>query len=77
MPDDFVLHIENIGERLVEPFGPKVRAAFGVDQLHVDAHSFAAALNAALHDIADVQFPPDRFHVDGLALVGEGRVAAR
>jgi hypothetical protein len=46
--DDFVLHIEEIGERLVESLRPKMIARFGVDQLHVDAHAVSAPLNAAL-----------------------------
>ena len=53
--DDFVLHVEEIGERLIEPLGPEMIARFGVDELHVDAHAVSAALNAALQDIADVQ----------------------
>ena len=66
--DDFVLHIEEIGERLVEPFGPEMIARLGVDELHVDAHAVSAALNAALEDIADVQFAPDLLQIDGLPL---------
>ena len=50
-------------------------ACFGVDELHVDAHAVSAALNAALEDIADVQFAPDRLHVERLAFVGESRIA--
>ena len=57
--DDFVLHVEEIGERLVEPLGPEMIARFGVDELHVDAHAVSAALNAAFEDIADVQLAPD------------------
>ena len=46
-----------------------------VDELDVDAHSAAAALNAALEDVTDVQFAADLLRVDRLALVGEGGVA--
>ena len=73
--DDFVLHVEEIGERLVEPLGPEMIAGFGVDQLHVDAHAVSAALNAALQHIADVQLAADLLQIDGLALVGEGGIA--
>ncbi len=66
--DDFVLHVEEIGERLVEPFGPEVTAGLGVDELDVDAHAVSAALNAALEDIADVQLAPDLLQIDGLPL---------
>ena len=52
--DDLVLHVEEIGERLVEPLGPEMIARFGVDELYVDPHAIAAALNAALDDIADI-----------------------
>ena len=62
--DDFVLHVEEIGQRLVEPLGPEMIAGFGVDELHVDAHAVSAALNAALEDIADVQLAADRLHVE-------------
>ena len=73
--DDFVLHVEEIGERLVEPLGPEMIARFGVDELDIDAHAVSAALNAALEDIADVQLAPDRLHVERLAFVGERRIA--
>jgi hypothetical protein len=73
--DDFVLHVEQIGERLVEPLSPEMIAGFSVDELHIDAHAVAAALNAALEDIADVQLAADLLQVDGLAFVSESRVA--
>ncbi len=66
--DDFVLHVEEIGQGLVEPFGPEMIARFGVDELHVDAHAVSAALDAALEDIADVQLAADLLQVDGLPL---------
>ena len=61
--DDFVLHVEEIGERLIESLGPEMIPGFGVDQLHVDAHAVSAALNAALEDIADIQLAPDCLHI--------------
>ena len=73
--DDFVLHVEEIGERLVEPLGPEMIAGLGVDQLHIDAHAVSAALDAAFQHIADVQLAADLLQIDGLALVGEGGVA--
>ena len=75
--DDFVLHVEEIGQRLIEPLGPEMIACFGVDELHIDAHAVSAALNAALEDITDVQLAADRLHVERLAFVGEGRIAGR
>ena len=73
--DDLVLHVEEIGQGLVESLGPEMMAVFGVDELHVDAHAGSAALNAALEHIADVQIAADLLQVDGLALVSESGVA--
>ena len=73
--DDVVLHVEEIGQGLVKPLGPEMIAGFGVDELDVDAHAGAAALDAALEDIADVQLTPDRLYLDRFALVGERRVS--
>ena len=42
---DFVLHIEQICDGLIEPFSPKVIAAFGIDKLHVDPKPIVAALH--------------------------------
>ena len=50
-------------------------ARLRVDQLSVDPHTGAAALNAALDDIADVQFMSDCLHVQRLAFVGKRRIA--
>jgi hypothetical protein len=73
--DDFVLHVEEIGQGLVEPLGPEMIARFGVDELHVDTHATSAALDAALQHIAHIQLAPDRLHIERLAFVGEGRIA--
>ena len=43
--DDFVLHIEEIRDRLVEALGPEVIAAFGVGQLHIQPHPVAGSLH--------------------------------
>ena len=74
--DDFVLHVEEVRERFVEPLCPKMTAAFGVDELNVDAHAISSALNAALQHIADVQVAPDLLQIDRLAFVSEGGVSA-
>src|ERR1700730_13752049 len=52
-----------------------MRAALGIDQLHVDQHLIAASSYAAFHDIANPQIAPDMFSIDSLALVGKGCVA--
>ena len=49
-PNDFVLHVEEVGDGLVEPFGPEMTASLRVDELHIDAHAGAAALNAVAAD---------------------------
>ena len=62
---DFILHVKEISEGLVEPLGPEMIDRFGVDKLHVDAYAVSAALNATIEDVADVQFAPNRLRVDG------------
>ena len=53
--DDFVLHVEEIGERLIEPLGPEMIARFSVDELDVDAHSASAALDARrIHSVSGI-----------------------
>src|SRR4029077_18390443 len=73
--DDFVLHFEEIGERLVETLRPATIAPFGVGGRDIDAYAVPATLNATFEDIADVQLPPDRLHVEWLAFVGERGIA--
>ncbi len=53
--DDFVLHVEEICERLIEPLGPEMIVRLGVDELDIDAHAGAGALHATLEEVADVQ----------------------
>ena len=72
---DLVLHVEDVGARLVETLGPEVRAGFRVDELRVDADAVAAALHAAFHHVAHTEFAADRARVHWLALEGEGGVA--
>jgi hypothetical protein len=74
-PHDFVLHVEEIGERLIEPLGPEMIARLGVDELDVDAHAISAVLDATLEDITDVQLAADLFQIDGFALISEGGVS--
>ena len=74
--DDFVLHVEEIGKRLIEPLGPEMIAGFSVDELHIDTHAVSAALDAAFKHIADVQFAADLLQIDGFAFVSERCVTA-
>ena len=52
---DFVLHVKEVGNRLVKAFGPKAVACFGVNQLRVHAEAVPATLHRAFKHIADVQ----------------------
>ncbi len=52
-----------------------MRAAFGVDELRVEAHAVLFALDRAFEDVADAELLADLLGVDVLALVGEGGVA--
>ena len=72
---NFVLHIEEVGNGLVEAVGPQMIAGFGVDQLYIDPEPVAAALYRALQRVADVQFAADPLHIDRFALEGECGVA--
>ena len=70
-----VLEVEHVRERAVEALRPEMGAALGVDQLARDAHPLASFADAALEHVAHAQLAPDLPHVDGLAPVGEARVA--
>src|SRR5277367_975295 len=72
--DNFVLHVEAVGQGFIESLRPKMTAASGVDQLDADAHPIAATLNAPRQDIANVQLAADLHYVEGLALVRHSRV---
>ena len=73
--DNLVLHVKQVCDWFVEALSPNVIASFSVDQLRVDANTFAATLHAAFEDVAHVELASDLLHVCGLALVGECRVA--
>jgi hypothetical protein len=62
--DDFVLHVEEISELLIEPLGPEMIARLRVVKLHVDAYAVSAALDAAFKDIAKSGTALDRLLVD-------------
>ena len=73
---DFVLHLKDIDNILVEAFGPYViPAASRVDKLRVDAQTSGRSARAAFKDVLHAKFLRDLPYVDGLALVGEGRIA--
>jgi hypothetical protein len=68
---DFVLHLEEIGDRLIEALGPDMTGRFGFKELDIDAHPVAAALHAAFEHVAHVEFAADLPDIGGLAFVGE------
>ena len=43
--DDLVLHVEEIGQWLLETLGPKMTAALGVDQLRIDPDAALVSLH--------------------------------
>src|SRR6266481_2053688 len=47
----------------------------GLDQLRSDAYALAGLAHRSLQEVADTQLLPDLLHVNGLALVGEARIA--
>jgi hypothetical protein len=73
---DLVLQDEQIADVAVEPLGPQMRAAFGIDQLSVDAHLAARAPDAPFQHIADAELAADLPRLDRFALVGKGGAAS-
>jgi hypothetical protein len=71
--DDLVLHLEHFALVGVELVGPQMRAAVGVNQLGVDPDTCAAPLSASFEDVTNAKLLAGRFHVFGLAAIGEGR----
>jgi hypothetical protein len=70
-----VLRREDVGEIAVEPLGPDMPAAAGIDELRGDAHAVAGLAGAALEHEAYPEVTPDLLHFDRPALVGERGVA--
>jgi hypothetical protein len=71
----YALEVGQVGNILVEPVGPQMRAGFGVDELRVDAHAILITLDRAFKHVADAKFFADLLGVDALAFVGESGVA--
>ena len=64
-----------LSHRLVKTISPEVVAGLCVDELHVHAHPLAAALDASLKHIANVELAPDPLEIDRLASEREGSVS--
>jgi len=72
---DFILQSENIGQFAVVAIRPDMVARGGVNELRRDTHAVAALADTAFQDVTHAELTRSSFHIDGLALVGEGRVA--
>src|SRR5450631_1301511 len=68
-----VLQIKQAAGFIGEGIGPKVSAAFGVDQLRIHLDNRSCAPYAASQSVADVQLAADLASVVRLVFVGEGR----
>src|SRR5262249_61084832 len=77
--DDLLHHLvlgcEDVGEIAIEPLGPQMPTAAGIDELRRDAHTIAGLADAALEHEAHAEIPSDLLHFDRLALVDEAGVA--
>ena len=74
--DDFVLHVEEIGQGFVEPLGPEVTARFGVDELDIPrACGFRRAEHSPENIARMFRSRPIVFTSSGLPLKRERRVA--
>jgi hypothetical protein len=74
--NNLVLHVEHVGDGLVEPLGPEMIAALGVDELDVHPDAIGRALGAAFKEVAHVELTPDLFEIDRFVLVAEGGVSS-
>src|SRR5260221_483603 len=72
---DLVLHVKEIGPRLVEPLGPHMRAGLGIDELSIDTDSIVAALHTAFQHVAHAKLAAELLRVCRPALEGESGVA--
>ena len=70
-----ILQIEYVLDLALETLGPDMRRGRGVDELPGDADARARLAHAAFQHVAHAKLAADLLHVDGAALVGEGRIA--
>src|SRR5438477_8951945 len=73
---DFVLKIEHVFERAIEAVRPEMCARLGIDQLCGDPNATAGLAHRAFKHVTDPEFTPYLLNIDGLALVGEARIAS-
>src|SRR5580698_462248 len=72
---DLVLHREYVGEIAIVALSPDVAAGRSVVELRGNPHAVTHLAHAAFDHITDTELLGNLLHVDGLALVDEGRVA--
>ncbi len=72
---DIVLHRKDVVEFTVIAFRPNMVAALRIDQLSGDPDSIARLAHTAFQDKAHTELPANLSHIDGLALLDEGRIA--
>ena len=51
---DFVLQFKQIGDGLIEAFGPEMISGFGINKLHVHPKPVAVTLYRAFERVADI-----------------------
>ena len=73
---DLVLYREDVGEIAIVPLRPDVIPGLGLDELRGDADTITGLAHAAFEHIAHAELAPDLLHLDGLAPVGEARIAS-
>jgi hypothetical protein len=59
----------------VESVGPDMRPGYGIDKLPREAETIAAAADATLKHVSDIQLAPDLTNINRLALVGKRRIS--
>src|SRR6516225_11588098 len=74
-PGDLALRLREVAPIGLEPIRPKMRAAFGIDQLHVDLYLVAETPHAAFQDITDPKVLADLLHIDRFPFEAEGGAA--
>ena len=76
---DLALRFREVRTIGVEPVGPEMRAAFGIDQLRVHPNLITSSPYAAFEDVVNTELAADLLHVDRLAIaaIAGYRPAAR
>src|SRR5262249_8282336 len=69
------LNVKNVLQHSVVSLSPYVTAAKRINELPCHPNAGSRLPDAALHNIADAQFPRHGAHIDQPALVGEAAVA--